>query len=159
VLWRGTSERDNRLGRSTGTSRLPICYVLWSDLPTKTVSLSDPTEAAGDLSRDRKVRPCITTKSSPSQLNACICEIDERAALPARSFNTFPHLKTALARFNTTSGVKPWWLLPTRHKLQANGLLDDSERWAVRSDQLYISNWKMLTEAMRKSTYVSGYEW
>lgn len=89
----------------------------------------------------------------------CVCEIDERVALTARSFNTFPHLKTALARFNTTSGVKPWWLLPTRHKLQANGLLDDSERWAVRSDQLYISNWKMLTEAMRKSTYVSGYEW
>ena len=89
----------------------------------------------------------------------CACELNERVALNARSFNTFPHLKTALARFNTTSGVKPWWLLPTRHKLQINGLLDDSERWAVRSDQLYISNWKMLTEAMRKSTYVSGYEW
>jgi len=68
-------------------------------------------------------------------------------------------LKKALAVYNTTSGIKPWWLLPTRDKLQANGLLDDSERWAVKSDQLYISNWKMLTEAIRKSTYVSGYEW
>ena len=57
------------------------------------------------------------------------------------SFNTFPHLKKALALYNATRGVKPWWLLPTRDKLQANGLLDDSERWAVKSDQLYISNW------------------
>ena len=62
------------------------------------------------------------------------------AALMAYANMTPSHLKTALARFNTTSGVKPWWLLPTRHKLQVNGLLDDSERWAVRSDQLYISN-------------------
>ena len=28
----------------------------------------------------------------------------------------------------------------------------------VKSDRLYVSNWKMLTEAIRKSTYVSGYE-
>ena len=104
-----------------------------------------------------------------------------RRVLAGSSFNTFPHLAKALALYNTTSGVKPWWLAPTRDKLRANGLLEDSERWAVslpdhwvpssfepepqwylceqaKSDRLYVSNWKMLTEAIRKSTYVSGYE-
>ena len=75
------------------------------------------------------------------------------------NFNTFPHIEKALALYNNTNGVKPWWLIPTRDKLQANGLLEESERWATRSDRLYVSNWKMLTEALRKSRYVSGYEW
>ena len=56
---------------------------------------------------------------------------DEACALAGSSFNTFPHLEKALALYNTTSGVKPWWLAPTRDKLRANGLLEDSERWAV----------------------------
>lgn len=75
------------------------------------------------------------------------------------NFNSFPHLNATMKGFATDSAVKPWWLIETIAQLKANGLYEDSALWADRSDNLYMLSWKMLTEAMRKSTYVSGYEW
>jgi hypothetical protein len=54
---------------------------------------------------------------------------------------------------------KPFWLTAGKAKLEELGLLSESDRWADRSEQLYVLCHKCNTEAMRKCPYISGYQW
>ena len=54
---------------------------------------------------------------------------------------------------------KPFWLTPVRARLEAMGLVDESERWALNSERLYMLCHKHNIEALRKSPNISGYHW
>jgi hypothetical protein len=60
-------------------------------------------------------------------------------------------------RFGGT--LKPFWMTAGRAKLEALGLLDEAERWAMASERLYLLCHKANLEALRANPYLSGYHW
>lgn len=74
--------------------------------------------------------------------------------------NTFPRVTQLIKAFNESgTTIRPYWLSPSFEKLNATGLLDEEEAWAVASEQLYVLCWKMDIEDQRRNSMISGYEW
>lgn len=44
-------------------------------------------------------------------------------------------------------------------KLNSSGLLNESEAWALASERLYATCWKLDIEDHRHNPQISGYEW
>ena len=44
-------------------------------------------------------------------------------------------------------------------KLNGSGLLNESEAWALASERLYATCWKLDIEDHRHNPQISGYEW
>jgi len=72
------------------------------------------------------------------------------------NFITFPRLD-AIERF--THNFKPFWLTATKAKLKRLGLLAEAETWARNSERLYLLCHKLNVEDIRKSPFMSGYQW
>ena len=53
------------------------------------------------------------------------------------NYNTFPRVTQLIKAFKESgSTIRPYWLSPSFDKLNATGLLDEEEAWAVASEQL-----------------------
>ena len=72
------------------------------------------------------------------------------------NFVTFPRLDP-IGRF--THNVKPFWLAATKAKLERLGLLAEAETWARNSERLYLLCHKLNMEDIRRSPFMSGYQW
>ena len=68
---------------------------------------------------------------------------------------TFPRLRRLLDGYN--GAVKMHWFVEAREKLEAGGLLDESEKWAENSERLYGAGAKMAIETLRLNPGWSGY--
>ena len=68
---------------------------------------------------------------------------------------TFPRLRRVLDGYD--GAVKMHWFVEAREKLEARGLLDESEQWAEKSERLYGVCAKMTIEALRLNPGWSGY--
>ncbi len=55
--------------------------------------------------------------------------------------------------------IKPYWLMAGKAKLEKLGLLPEANRWAEKSERLYLLCHKCDLEALRKNPYMSGYHW
>ena len=74
------------------------------------------------------------------------------------NFVIWPLLDDSIGRFNTETGMKPYWLTPSRDKLAAQGLLSENALWSAMSNKLFLFCWKNQIEAVRKTAMLSGYE-
>ncbi len=54
---------------------------------------------------------------------------------------------------------KPFWLTAGKARLQELGLLAEAERWAEKSERLYVLCHKFNTEGMRLNPFIVGYQW
>ncbi len=54
---------------------------------------------------------------------------------------------------------KPFWLAAGRARLDELGLLGEADRWAEKSERLYVLCHKYNTEAMRANPFICGYQW
>ncbi len=54
---------------------------------------------------------------------------------------------------------KPFWMVDGKKKLEELGLLDEAEKWAVASENLYFLLHKSNVETLRKNEYLSGFHW
>ena len=80
------------------------------------------------------------------------------------NYNTFPRLAKGIRDLTPPSGkaskfTKPFWLNASYDHLQSTGLLEENDLWSLRSEQLYVYNYKQLIEGIRLSPWMSGYEW
>jgi hypothetical protein len=55
--------------------------------------------------------------------------------------------------------IKPFWLTGGKEKLARLGLLEEADRWAEKSERLYLLCHKYDLEALRKNPFISGYHW
>ncbi|MFH1743684.1 MAG: sugar-binding domain-containing protein [bacterium] len=72
------------------------------------------------------------------------------------NYLTFPRLDQ-IESFQ--HNIKPFWLIPTKQKLDALGLLHESNLWAENSENLYYLCHKLNIEDLRKNPNISGYNW
>ena len=68
---------------------------------------------------------------------------------------TFPRFRRMFDGYD--GAVKMHWFQEAMQKLQARGLLDESEKWAESSERLYGAGAKMSIEALRLNPGWSGY--
>jgi hypothetical protein len=68
---------------------------------------------------------------------------------------TFPRFRRLFDGYD--GAVKMHWFQEAMQKLQARGLLDESEKWAESSERLYGAGAKMSIEALRLNPGWSGY--
>lgn len=54
---------------------------------------------------------------------------------------------------------KPFWLTAGKARLQELNLTAESERWADKSERLYVLCHKFNTEGMRLNPFITGYQW
>jgi hypothetical protein len=54
---------------------------------------------------------------------------------------------------------KPFWLTAGKARLQELKLMAEAERWAEKSERLYVLCHKFNTEGMRLNPFISGYQW
>ena len=112
---------------------------------------------------------CIAGENPTKYHGACNTTTgDCPGALPALpiishetgNYNTYPRLESLIAEFERSgTTIRPFWLTPARDRLNASGLLSETEAWATASEQLYVLCWKMDIEDQRHNSMLSGYEW